>query len=389
LLRQAIALDPASDRLHVALGDVFAMNGHFDEAIAAFDRALALNPLLAVAHLAAVQAKKCTEADRPRLDRMLAALDSPGIDDTQRASLHFAIGKMLDDRAEYRLAIWHFDQANEIRRRTARFEGRSLAEHVDRLVARYTPDFFAANETFGVRDETPLLIVGMPRSGTTLVEQIVSSHPAVAAGGELRFWIKRATPPGIVEATYLSAEAGHGLSREYLALLRGIGPRAARVTDKAPFNHLRLGLVHLLLPETRIIHCRRHPVDTCLSIYFTLFKGRMDFAGAKADLVFAYRQYARLMEHWRAVFPRERFIELEYEDLIADREAVTRRLIAFTGLDWDDACLMPERNQRAVRTASVWQAREPVYTTSVARWRRYKPWLGELRELLPPVEDER
>jgi hypothetical protein len=187
----------------------------------------------------------------------------------------------------------------------------------------------------------------------------------------------------------LSAEAGHGLSREYLALLRGIGPRAARVIDKAPFNHLRLGLVHLLLPETRIIHCRRHPVDTCLSIYFTLFKGRMDFAGAKADLVFAYRQYARLMEHWRAVFPRERFIELEYEDLIADREAVTRRLIAFTGLDWDDACLMPERNQRTVRTASVWQARQPVYTTSVARWRRYEPWLGVLRELLPPVEDER
>ncbi len=387
LLRQAIALDAASDRLHRALGDILAMEGHFDEAIAAFDRALDLNPLQAGAHLAAVQAKKSTAADRPRLDRMLAALDSAGIDDTHRLSLHFAIGKMLDDLGEYRQAIWHFDQANEIRRRTARFDGPGLAEHVDRLAARYTADFVAAGDAFGLADETPLLIVGMPRSGTTLVEQIVSSHHRVAAGGELRFWVKRAAPSGIAEATYLSAAAGRGLSGEYLALLRGIGPHAARVTDKTPFNHIRLGLIHLLLPDARIIHCRRHPVDTCLSIYFTLFKGRMDFAGAKGDLVFAYRQYARLMEHWRMVLPPDRLIEVDYEDLIADREAVTRRLIAFAGLDWDDACLMPEQNKRTVRTASVWQARQPVYTTSVARWRRYEPWLGELRELLPQAGD--
>jgi tetratricopeptide (TPR) repeat protein len=192
LLRQAIALDPASDRLH----DVLTVNGHFDEAIEAFDRALELNPLQVAAHHGAVQAKKCTEADRPRLDRMLAALDNPGIRDSHRLFLHFAIGKVLDDLAEYRQAIWHFDQANEIKRRTARFEGPDLAEHVDRLAARYTPNFFAANKAFGVGDETPLLIVGMPRSGTTLVEQILSSHPAVAAGGELRFWVKRATPGG-------------------------------------------------------------------------------------------------------------------------------------------------------------------------------------------------
>jgi tetratricopeptide (TPR) repeat protein len=385
LLRQAIALDPASDRLHKLLGDVLAVDGHFDEAIAAFDRALDLNPREVSAYHAAVQAKRCTEADRPRLDRMRAALDSPGIGDSHRVFLHFAIAKVLDDLAEYRQAIWHFDQANEIKRRTARFDGPELAEHVDRLVARYTPDFFAANKAFGVRDETPLLIVGMPRSGTTLVEQILSSHPAVAAGGELRFWVKRAAPSGIAEATYLTAEAGHGLSREYLALLRRIGPQSVRVTDKQPFNHIRLGLIHLLLPQARIIHCRRHPVDTCLSMYFTYFKGRMDFAWAKADLAFAYRQYARLMEHWRAVLPRESFLEVDYEDLIADREAVTRRLIAFSGLDWHAACLSPERNERTVNTASLWQARQPVYSTSVARWRRYEPWLGELRELLPPT----
>jgi hypothetical protein len=151
----------------------------------------------------------------------------------------------------------------------------------------------------------------------------------------------------------LTAEAGRDLSREYLALLRRIGPQAARVTDKAPFNHVRLGLIHLLLPDARIIHCRRHPVDTCLSMYFTFFSQRMDFAWAKADLAFAYRQYARLMDHWRGVLPRESFIEVDYEELVADREAVTRRLIAFAGLDSNDACLMPERNKRTVRTASL------------------------------------
>jgi tetratricopeptide (TPR) repeat protein len=382
LLRQAIALDPTSDRLHKVLGDVLALNGHFDEAIAAFDRALDLNPREVSAYHAAVQAKRCTEADRPRLDRMRATLASAGIGDSHRVFLHFAIAKLLDDLAEYRQAMWHFDQANAIKRRTARFDGSELAEHVDRLVARYTPDFFAANEALGVGDQTPLLIVGMPRSGTTLVEQILSSHPVVAAGGELRFWIKRGMSSGIAEASYLTAEAGHGLAREYLALLRRIGPQAARVTDKAPFNHIRLGLIHLLLPQARIIHCRRHPVDTCLSMYFTFFKERMDFVWAKADLAFAYRQYARAMEHWRAVLPRESFAEVDYEELIADREAVTRRLIAFSGLDWHDACLSHERT---VRTASMWQARQPVYATSVARWRRYEPWLGELRELLPPT----
>jgi hypothetical protein len=252
----------------------------------------------------------------------------------------------------------HFDRANAIKRRTARFDGPELAEHVDRLAARYTPDFFAAGEAFGVRDETALLIVGMPRSGTTLVEQILSSHHQVAAAGELRFWVKHGTPSGIAEASYLTAEAGQSLAREYLGLLRRIGPQAARVTDKAPFNHIRLGLVHLLLPNARIIHCRRHPVDTCLSMYFTFFSQQMDFAWARADLAFAYRQYAGLMDHWRAVLPSERFIEVDYEDLIADREAVTRRLIAFSGLDWDDSCLSPERNERTVRTASLWQARQ-------------------------------
>jgi hypothetical protein len=165
--------------------------------------------------------------------------------------------------------------------------------------------------------------------------------------------------------------------------LRRIGPSAARVTDKQTFNFQQLGLIHLLLPKAQIIHCQRHPVDTCLSMYFTYFKGRMPFVSDKADLAFAYRQYAKIMDHWRIVLPSERFLEIDYEELVSNREVVTRRLIAFCGLDWHDACLQPERNERTVTTASLWQARQPIFTSSVERWRRYEPWLGELRQVLP------
>jgi tetratricopeptide (TPR) repeat protein len=384
-LRQAIALDPGSDELHKTLAEVLAKEGCFAEAIEASDRALGLNPLQVPAHLTAVRVRKCTEADRPRLMRMLSTLQNPSIRDAHRLFLHFASGKLLDDLGEYREAMRHFDLANGIRGRTAQFDRAALAEVIDRLIGRFIPGFFAASAAFGLEDETSLLIVGMPRSGTTLVEQILSSHPEITAGEELFFWSNRASSPGIAEATSLAPEAGRDLAAEYVSLLRRIGLSSARVTDKQPFNFQQLGLIHLLLPKARIIHCRRHPIDTCLSMYFTHFKGRMPFVADKADLAFAYRQYARIMDHWRTVLPSNCFLEVDYERLVADREAVTRRLIAFGGLDWHDACLKPERNARTVNTASVWQARQPVFATSVERWRRYEPWIGELRQLLPAV----
>jgi hypothetical protein len=189
-------------------------------------------------------------------------------------------------------------------------------------------------------------------------------------------------PNNWVPIRYTRFEAGQvtRAAEDYLALLRKIGPTALRVTDKALSNFVRLGAIHLALPKARIIYCRRHPVDTCLSIYFANIEGRN--AWDRGDLVFLYRQRKQMMEHWRRVLPPERFTEVQYETLIADREAETRRLIAFLGLEWDDACLSPERNARAVNTNSFWQVRQPVYKSSVERWRRYEPWLGELRELL-------
>jgi hypothetical protein len=221
----------------------------------------------------------------------------------------------------------------------------------------------------------------MPRSGTTLIERIVSSHPQVAGAGELGFW--NAHAPALVDAPLdVIASRGGAVRGDYLHLLRTVGPEALRVTDKMPFNFLWVGLVHMVLPRARIVHCRRNPIDTCLSIYQTQFAQNWGFASDRADLAAYYRQYLRLMEHWRAVLPADRFAEVDYEDATRDPEATARRLVAFCGLPWDPACLSPERNPDAVRTASKWQARQPIYRTSVERWRSYEPWIGELRQLV-------
>ncbi len=222
----------------------------------------------------------------------------------------------------------------------------------------------------------------MPRSGTTLVEQTLSSHPAVAAGGELSYWGERLAAREAAGAAPISKDGMSEAADGYLSLLRSLGPNALRVTDRTPRNYELLWLPRLATPKARIIHCRRDPVDTCLSNYFTNFWAQ-DYAWDRGDLVFFYRQYERLMDHWRKILPPDRFIEVDYEALVEDPEAETRRLIAFLGLDWDAACLASDSDARLIETASRRQARQPVYATSVGRWRRYQPWLGELRALAP------
>jgi hypothetical protein len=180
---------------------------------------------------------------------------------------------------------------------------------------------------------------------------------------------------GILSVTRMAAE--------YLAVLRRCSATAMRVIDKMPFNYLWIGLIRAVFPRARFIHCRRHPIDTCLSIYFTPFSTIPAFASDRDDLVFFYREYLRLMEHWRAVLPRDRFLEVDYEAMTTEPELQARRLVAFCELEWDSACLHPEENKRVVQTASIWQARQPIYRSSVERWRCYEPWLGSLRELLP------
>ena len=387
-LRGLIALAPQMARARALLGELLSDRGMFEEAADHLAKATEDFP---PAFQQLTQVKRMTEADRPLMDRMRGLADGPHLDVFPRINVHFALGKAYDDLGDYAEAMRQYEEANRLKAMSVRLDRAALAAKYDSLIAGCTAEALASARQAlarpaGPEDDLPVFIVGMPRSGTTLIEQILSSHPAVAAGGELNFWGDRLR--GWETSRIGAAEAGMLIkaAEDYRALLRQIGPQALRVTDKRPGNFELLWLIRLVLPDARVIHCRRDPVDTCLSIFFANFSARLDYACDRGDLVFFYRQYERLMDHWRRVLPPDRFTEVEYETLIADREAETRRLVAFCGLDWNEACLTPERNGRVVKTASLWQARQPVYETSIGRWRRYEPWLGELRELLPTPE---
>jgi tetratricopeptide (TPR) repeat protein len=379
--RKAVALEPASNAAHGTLAGLLYAQGRFEEAAKSYEDALKLNPKAVRCWLGLTQCREFSQTDTSTLDRMRAILQRSDLNDVERMTMHFAMGKVYDDCGDFAHAMEQFDAANRLRAKDLRFDRASLAGMVGRNIQRFTPDFVASKAASGNPDPKPLFIVGMYRSGTTLVEQIVSSHPEIAAGGELTVWGPTDIEIDPNTGDFDPVRAPAAIAR-YLSVLQKIGPAAVHVTDKLPFNFMRLGAIHALMPNARIIHCRRDPIDTCLSIYTNLFKSRVNFAARKDDLVFCYRQYLRMMDHWRKVLPAGIFLEVDYERLIADRETETRRLISFAGLAWSDSCLRPEQNERAIGTASAWQARQSVYTTSMKRWRHYEPWLDELRELL-------
>jgi tetratricopeptide (TPR) repeat protein len=385
-IRHAIALDPNSPVAHYRLGLLLSQRGQFTDAIASFRRALLLQPQHAGCYLGIVSAKAVTASDAAILSQMRTLLSTATLTETDQATLHYALGKACDDLASYADAMEHFRAANQINLGRLHRAGRALdrVRHeadITRLTTMFTPAFFERHSAFGSCDERPVFIVGMIRSGTTLVEQIVSSHPEIAAGGELHFWGRHGSLHTALEAGQFDAEAARQIVAGYQGLLRSISPEARRITDKMPTNFLLLGMIHLMFPQARIIHCQRHPIDTCLSIYVTPYRNLPDFAHDRETISFYYKQYLRLMEHWRRVLPPDRFFDLRYEDLVSQREAVTRRLIAFCGVEWHDACLRPELNDRVITTPSNWQSRQPVYRRAVQRWRNYEPWLGAFGQL--------
>jgi tetratricopeptide (TPR) repeat protein len=383
VLRETLVADPNNAMAYDLLGSVLSELGRFEEARACFERTIAIAPMLAGTYYDLVRCRPVTSNDKGLLEAMQAALATPGLEAQQLQRLHLAIGKAAEDLGDYGLAMQHCDAADAVRRGSAAFDSAAFSIEIDRLIARFTPEFIAQASELGSDDATPVLIIGMPRSGTTLVEQIVSIHPEVGAGGELNFWNERGAawhrPSGGDETQFVAKAAA-----DYLGVLRAIAPTAARVTDKMPFNFLWAGLIHLAFPRATIIHCRRAAVDTALSVHQTFFHPALAFPTGGAELVAYFRSYQRLIDHWRNVLPTDRFIEVDYEELTRAPEPAIRRIIAACGLAWHDECLRPESNPRAVKTPSKWQTRQPIYRTSVARWRRYEPWLGPLRGL---VED--
>jgi hypothetical protein len=248
-------------------------------------------------------------------------------------------------------------------------------------MAHFTPELLARASDTGLDDATPILVVGLPRSGTTLIEQVLSAHPDVSAAGELSFWNERGSAWERAAGAEAKMEQLASGAADYSRLLRQLAHGAARVTDKMPLNFQWAGLVHQALPRATIVHCRRDPVDTALSIHQTHFNPRLWFPTGGAALVGFVRGYQRLCAHWRRVLPPERFIEIDYEALVDEPESIIRRIVAASGLPWNNSCLFPQRNARAVKTPSKWQARQPIYRHSVGRWRSYEPWLGPLSAL--------
>ncbi len=384
VLRELLGRDPAHAAAADLLGRVLAEAGQFDEARRCYERATAAAPDLAGSYYDLVRCRRLDHGDAALIGRMRAALARPGLHPEALLKLHLALGKAADDLGDPEEAMRRFDAASATRDGLARFDLAAFEARIETIIATR---FDAPDAPRPAGGPAPLLIVGLPRSGTTLVEQILSRHPDIGAGGELPFWTEQGAlwdrrgggpvPPAVAAAYRRVLEAAAG------------GARPRYVTDKMPLNLFWAGLAQAALPDAIVVQCRRAPIDTALSIHRTYFNQHVALPTGGADLVGAIRAAERLADHWRAVLPADRLIELEYEQLVADPEPAIRRLLHRCGLSWAPACLAPERSLRRVRTASRWQVRQPISTASVGQWRRYAPWLGPLAALraAPPATD--
>lgn len=374
---------PESTKAITGLADVLVDLGEADEATILYRKALTRDPNLAQAYVGLAMAHRFEPGD-PEPAKMLELLASPGTDAQAVTALRHSAGKAQADLGNHDAAFHLFAAAKGDATRAF-----DLSAHLTRreeLVGLLTPQFFEERRGFGIDSEEPVFIVGMPRSGTTLTEQIASSHSKVGGGGELAAIgdLMRVLAGGRSHAealTSLTRGQSRDLARNYLELLRRVGGSGERITDKMPHNFEHLGLIALLFPNAHIIHCTRDPIDNCVSCFTHHFNENHGYNTDLAVLGQYYREYRRLMAHWREVLPI-RMLDFSYEALIADQEGRSRELIDFLGLEWEDACLDFHRNERLVKTPSRWQVRQRIYASSVKAWKKYEKHLGPLFESL-------
>jgi tetratricopeptide (TPR) repeat protein len=383
-LHRALTLDPGLVEAHDTLGAVRRELGDLEGAITAARRAIELRPGHVEAHYNLAGLKTFTPGD-PDLAAMERLLADSSLGEERAAQLGFALAKACDDLGETGRAFAFLEQGNRAHRAAIDYNVAADEALMARIADIFDAGLIARLKESGEHSAAPIFILGMPRSGTTLVEQVLASHSAVHGAGELEQITKLAAALG--DSGYPEAAAGlnadtlRHLGQGYVTALRNLAPQAARITDKMPGNFLFLGLIHLILPNARIIHCVRDPADTCFSCYQQLFARRLDFTYDLSDLGRYYRAYAQLMEHWRAVLPGG-FFELRYEELVADPERVIGGLLEYCDLPWEDSCLTPHKARRAVQTASSAQVRQPLHQNAVGRGRRYAPHLGPLLKAL-------
>jgi tetratricopeptide (TPR) repeat protein len=393
-VRAAVALEPHSAAARFHRGVLHEEHGDFAEAEACFRDSLRLDPGhdLARARLVTLLRESCSEAD---LGELTARLNDPGTGPESRVRLQFALAQALDARGEYARAAACLREAHSLSAGLARGELRFRPEDLDRFVdlavAAFDREFFAKAAGAGLDTRLPVFVVGLPRSGTTLIEQVLASHPRVRACGELALarntfeslpsLLGREEAP-IACVSRLDAVAVRNVAGLYLNRLRELGCNGAeRMVDKMPENYKHLGLLAALFPAATVVHCRRDPRDVALSCWQTDFLN-VRWVHEPAHIAATFRAHQRLMDHWRAVLPVA-IHEVDYEQTVGDLEGTARRLIAALGLDWDPACIEFHATRRAVRTGSLHQVRRPLYATSVGRWRRYEHALADLFAALP------
>ncbi len=413
----AVAAAPQSAEPQDALGRVLQAMNRFEPALAAFDRAAALagpgqseaicdRAMLLVEFGRKDEGRAAFEtaiADDPRSPTLLFhyadlrrfAVDDPLIPRMERLigpetplgdrmMLHFALGKAYLDCGRPDDAFRHLNEGNRLKRGTFSYDAGASDRYAAAIAQTFTPAFLAARRGAGERSKLPVFVIGMPRSGTTLIEQILASHPMIQGAGELRLLQKlvdrTGSFPDFIPA--LPASRYAALGANYLAEATRLSEGRRRVVDKMPSNFFYAGLIPLILPDARIIHSRRDPVDTCLSCYTKHFAREVPFAYDLTELGRFHRSYQALMAHWRKVLPASRFLEVDYEAVVEDIEREARRMLNFLGLPWNDAVLRFHETQRPIRTASANQVREPLYRTSAGRWRKYADHLAPLLDAL-------
>lgn len=373
-LGRARTLAPQRPDIYVHLGNVLKILGDPVEARATLRQALLLAPNNVEALF------ELTEITRFSLgDPTITTLEGLAATGHAPSKVHFALGKAYDDLNRSAEAFKQFERANAEEKARRPYDETATLAVLKRLAEIFSSDFVASVRE-GFATDLPVFIVGMPRSGSTLLEQILSSHPDIAAAGE-QLHLRHAMDSVLAGMTsqvafpdslaHLKPEDFRTIGARYIGAIGSVGNGRRRISDKLLSNGLLAGLIHMALPGAKIIHCLRDPLDTCLSCYMKSFGPRVPFSTDLANLGRYYRAQEVLMDHWRAILPPESFMQVRYEDVVADIEKESRRLISFVGLDWNDACLDFHRNERAVNTASVAQVREPLYDSSVGRWRRY------------------
>lgn len=388
---EALELRPEFVEAHNSLGIALGDLGDFTAAERHYREALRLRPDYVSAWHNLVSMTRLDSDDTLKTGLQMLTSKVTELVPADASMLHFVLGKVHDDAGNYAQAFEHFIEANRLKRATLDYDESRQAKFFNDFTRYFDSGFIRSRSDSGARGNLPIFIIGMSRSGTTLVEQILASHPQVHGAGELhllRRCIHREFGGGENEdelPARLAQMDSAGFARigdRYLGALAELAPDAARITDKLPGNMALVGLIHLAFPDAHIIHCVREPRDTCVSCFSKLFTTGHAFSYELGELGRFYRLYQELMQHWRTVLPAGRMLEIQYENLITDTEIQTRRLLEFCGLPWDDRCLRFNETRRAVKTASLAQVRQPIYTSSKGRWQHYREYLEPLERAL-------